>query len=414
MTQVWDSPASWHNTVSFTYEFKTQVIVSENGGEQRRAFRETPRVTVGQSFVMRADAFRKFSRLVGKSQQDQIRWSDPVHYVEAEATLAGAGTIPLAGAAPTWLTVDSFVALAWDRDIQFHQVSGVGSGSIVLAGTTNRNWPEGTQVRQTYLGFLPTDMQSTRLTDDVITLSIDFEALPMTTAPPDDSGPVGTGAASLGMLLSITTTGLIPTFNDRDILLLKPNWAVQPSWNDKREVNDIDWGYGRIVRMTPIGYQTRVSNWTYLARTTIEADYLRDFFSTMTGMQGEFYAPTWSADMDMIGTATVGTATITLAGTDVQELWQDDTVHTRIAIFLIDDRKIFKSISGVVVDTGNSVMTVSENWGYSFTSDDVLQICWLPLCRFATDQLTIEWLADGKAQVQLSIQTLEEKALDLT
>lgn len=413
MTITWDFPASWHNNVQISYEFKTQVLTSENGGEQRRAFRETPRVTVAQSFVLRRGAMQKFSRLVGKHQDDEVLWHNPTRYVEiADPFLSTTNVVTLADTPPSWLVVGSTVALVWDLEIEFHLVDVIAGNVLTLHEITSRDWPEGARVCQTYLGYMPTDITSTRQTDDLITLTMEFDSLSITTVAPDYEERIGTTGIPLGMLLGLTSAGSFQTFNGRRIFLLKPNWTEQPTWHDQRNVNDIDWGYGRVVRMTPVHYQTRVSTWTYLARTAAEADALVDFFCVMAGMQGEFYAPSWAADMDVIGNATLGASTLLLAGSDVRLLWIGDTVHKNVALFLTGNRKLFRQITNVVDSSGDSLMTISGVWDYAFTPDEVLMVCWLPVSRFTSDQITIEWLSDGKAQSQISIQTLEEKALD--
>jgi hypothetical protein len=130
----------------------------------------------------------------------------------------------------------------------------------------------------------------------------------------------------------------------------------------------------------------------------------------MKGRRGEFFMPTWVADMTPVTAIVTGSRTLVVAEDDLAETYSGDTTRRAIAIQTTGGELLMHGLESIVKSGGVTTVTVV----YPFTADvalaEISKVCWLNRVRFGNDTLTINWKTDQHAEVAVSVVALEHEA----
>ncbi len=390
-----DFQVNWADSYRISYEFKTEVITSRSGREQRRALRTTPRKTVEHETVLSHAELTRFNRLIARSQHRAMNALEITRFAVISKDVPAGATVMTLAVTPEWVVEGASVGLRFSGDLAFYEVVSVANDQITLDGAVSAAWPAGTKVHPILLGNLTRQIRAPRQTNTTARATLVYEVEPA-------SEPV------------INEYFEALEFNGREVFLMKPNWSQDISVSYEHEIETVDFGYGRIAKFMPINFGTTLFEANYVARNSQEAEALRAFFVRMIGQQGEFYMPSWEEDLDLRSSAFAGANTIRVKGAETFAAYKDDTVHRAVAIFLRDGRRAFGRVVNFYQITdvfgADTVLEMADSWPFDIEPDRVLMACWMPVRRHATDTLTIEWITDTVAQTKLSLKTLEALA----
>ena len=393
--RLWPFLPNWDSKFAQTFEYKTEILTSRAGREQRIAQRTTPRTTIEFSCVATGDDRKLLGRILDRYQHvDHIVPDIPRHTFLAADVASGALTLPLEEI-PEWLIEGTIVVLAANGNVAMNRVITVDSlaNTIGLSDATTSDWGEGTYVCYGMLGTLESSTGTRRLTNDTTEVSVKLSGKP-------------------GYEPYIAPPAASRTLNGREVFLVKPDWSSTPQVTHTWPVEFVDYGRGTTQKFTPIMFGSRVEQWSYVNMSFDEAEEIVNCFKRMRGRRGEFYAPTWEEDITAADTLVIGTNTIRAAGLELYQDYAESTVFKAILIRLKDGTNLVRKITGMSqLSDGlgdDTRITVSGTWPRDIFTDEILMICWMPVHRFASDSLTVEWLADDKSRTQISVQTIED------
>lgn len=377
---LWPFEPNWRESVTVQQEFRTDVITSRSGREQRRALRSTPRKSLDYKLTGNHDKLRAFNRVMAKWQDSPVVMADPTRFIRV---LFDGATVTLCDV-PRWITAGANVVLDNREMLTVDSVSELG-----VVTFTAPPQQAGTTLRPALQGALAPSLGGTYATDSVAEFSISFDVTPAS----ESYAPAGPGYDLL---------------NGREVFVRKFNWAnglnVTHSW----PTEIVDTGYGRIATFHPIDFGTITRQATFLQQGADDMVALEDFFVRQRGQQGEFYMPSGSDDITLLEPIAEGTSNIVTAGTETFDAYDSDTVHKAVTLFMRDGRRIHRSVVGMFTENGNTVLQCSEDFLTDISPAEVLRISWLTCNRLASDQFQQEWLTDSVAQTKLSIKTLED------
>lgn len=384
---------NWNQSVKISYEFRTEILKSRSGKEQRRALRSTPRKTIEYTTLTSFAGLRKANNLMQLAQaRTLINPEYPRAALSSTGMAPGAVSIMLDDV-PYWLQPDMLVCLTNGETIETRRVEGIAAPFVSFKSFTQTAWPPGTLLVAAVSGNFPDSMKSRRETNAAAAVSVIFNVTPASETP------VVSGDSS-------------PVFNGRELFLSRPNWGDRPSLDYEHESETLDFGRGKTRRFIPVHFGGRLWRGTYLSRDFATADRTREFFERMRGQRGEFYMPTWEHDLPPKLAIQAGTNTFRVEGLDVYKSFRDDTVFKALIVFKNDGGYIvnrvldvFDTTDEIGADTG---INCQDPWPETIEPSDVRMICWLPVWRFATDTLSLEWLTRTVAQWQLTMKTLED------
>ena len=383
---LWPFAPNWRETPEFTAEFKTDIITSRSGKEQRRALRSTARRSLSYSVTASYEDRQRLVQLLSRWQSRPMLMADPTRSVRTSSGVSGS-TLTVS-APPDWMAAGKQILV----EGSLVTVTSVSGTTVTFTPAIADALPQGTVVRPSLTGLLSGTMTATHPTSRVaearITLAID-----------PGSEPANTGEPSLYMLAG------------REVFTLSPNWGETVSQAYDWPVEQVDYGFGRLKSYVPIdqGWMAQTATFVGIGRDTV--DEIERFFNRQQGRRGEFMMPTGMQDISLRDTAIVGTNYLRAVGTDIYDNYHEDSRYRAVALKVTGNRLLLRAITGMyLISDGlgtDTVLEFSADWFENIDPADVLTISWLPVMRFASDELTFEWPTDEVAQVQMAMRSLE-------
>lgn len=395
-SKPWLFEPSWPptgQTYRVTYSFKTEIIASHSGKEQRIALRTSPRKAVAYQCLLSGDMLRAFKDLMWQWQHRAFVLPELTRSVDtSEPQLPGTAEMVLAEV-PSWLVPDAPVLVMHAGFNDLRTVASVDGGLVTFKTNATSTWPAGTRIYPALQGHVAPELRAARQTNAVAQLDLQFEVTPL-------SEPV------------IPVPAATHTFNGRELFLKRPNWAQAVDVQQGHESTTLDYDRGPVARFTPIefGYEARKA--TYLNRNRAEAVEIIDFFGRMRGRQGEFYMPTWEYDFQPKGTAQALSMSLRVEGVTLAGSYGDSTVQKAVFVLMNDGTLITRQVQQITVVSDSqgedSLITVDAPWDQVIDTNTVVMCGWMPVWRFMSDNLVVEWVTDTVAQVSLNMVTLED------
>lgn len=392
--------ANWAAGVQTTFEFRTDTpFVARSGRESsRRILRTTPRVALEFDALTTRDPMRNAARFLSNRLNEVSYVINPIEYVHTLTDLDAADDTVAVDDVPYWLVGDGYAIIGNGDYFELFQVAGVIDPNVTFNAVSAGSWPAGSRLYKAEFARIGTT-KSSMATRGTGVLGIKADVDPATTILP----PVGAAGEM---------------FDSRELFLKRPNLSEPFDVEFLQNAELVDYGSGVVVSYSPSKLLSRDYKATYLGRDTAEVWEIIDLFRRMYGRAGEFYAPTGTVDLKPIATLASGTAILTTAGLADYNAYFDTTVassrlvNKAVLVALRDGTHVARKISTVTSVGGNTRFTMTANWSSSITLANIKYVSYLPLCRFGSDSLTIEWLTRSVAQFNLSFHTLESLAPD--
>lgn len=306
-------------------EYRTEVLTSRSGMEQRRALRATPRKTVEFQTTLSPTNARGFAReMVTAQGRELILPARP----------------PIHDALTGFLTPEHRVAQRWKHAVD------------------------------------PT---------------IVFEETPGSAVAESD----GTALA---------------TFEGREVWTSKPNIFDQIDITHLADRETIDAGHGIWAPFFPGDFVARLWQARYTTLDYAAAEVVRAFFTRMLGQCGEFFMPSFDNDLPPFVQANSGTSSLTTSGLEVFTFYNGHPAYRCICAELPNGAFQFNRVSSIGQSGGNSVLTLANAWAVNIPT--TAQVHWMPLWRFATDVLEVDWVMDRSARTQLALRMLHDNPVE--
>ncbi len=397
--KVWPFAVDWKSGFRVNLSFKTDIWTSRSGKEQRRALRTTPRKTVEFSSITSGVKLRTFRALMASWQNKVMIMPDVTRRVLASAASAGGTTSVTVDAVPDWLAAGATVVMVDGDRREIRKIDHLADQVVVFTASSGA-WPAGSKVYPGLQGVLAGDLSARQLTDSIATVNVRFEVDPASEPPRSQGSPVA-------------------TLEGREVFTRKPNWrdGIDVSYQFPSET--VDYGRGVISRFRPISFSTQIFKASYVGRDPENLQAIQQVFERAKGRRGEFHISTGMPDLVLAATALVGNFFIRVAGQEVFSAFANDTVHRAIEVVLNDGSRFYRKLVGTTpittvsdVDGDDTMIQLTGALPVTITPASVSRISWLPAARFASDEMTIDYLTDEVGQTQLAIQTLEDLAVE--
>lgn len=389
---LWPFVPNWADPFEITRAFRTEIITSRSGREQRRAARQEGRRTVALQNVLHGDTRRKYDMLMALNQFGRFtvpNWSR--HLTLTEELAAGEARAAYEELEePEWFFPGEPVVLAYGHQTGLRYAAGIDtSGVLDFEDYDDITWPVGTKVYPGLFAFHQPQVSTTRITNDVTTGRFTFEVDP-------------------GANVVETVGEPDQMFNDREIFLFKPNWASGISASDAWPVDVFDVGVGRLYRHRTVTHRENTTQLAFVRRGLEEADAIDRFFMRHYGRAREFYAPTHAHDIP-INAGWLDTATtLAVDGEEFAEAYGEDPTRRALSVLLRDGTRINRTIAAISVGVGISIIALDDPMSAAVSLDEIVMISWLNVCRFSSDELTMRWITDGVADCRVSLVSLEQ------
>lgn len=389
LAHSWDSP--WTES----YEYKTDLIRSAEGKEQRRAVRAYPRRTFEYALTFMRQQKYLLDQFFDQSPA-KLAWMPEENKVTHARTQMGGQdfTMPVRNSEQDWMRPGVTVLLQYRGQAETRVIASAGSNVLTFTEKNDTVWPVGTKVTKAALCRITPGPESTRLTDNAGTMKVSALVDPGS----DPYEPDTAGQQFLGF---------------REYFGGKFNWDESPVITHAYPQTDIDYGFGRIATYVSEKFPQRITKLNYWRGSAGTVKQLIDMFCRQYGMNREFY---FEGIEKQIPFATMAgqTQAILLDGLHFADVYADSTVYRRVLIKLKDGTEIHRQVDFIqaLPDTNSSIIWLTEALpDVPLSQADVRGVFWVTVARFATDRLDVSWLTSEVAKLALPFQNLEN--LDL-
>lgn len=393
MTFVWPHHPNWASAFRHQIAFRTSTWRAQDGSQSRTATRFEPRETFSyQAAALTPDDFEAVRRDMVLRQRQEIvmpRWGRAANL--AAAVPAGATEIPVS-IVHGWMRPGAELALvsgaAPSHLTGLAEILSVSGATITLTAALPAPHPAGAVVAEAFRGQLAASARFDLPAAQMGVLAVRFDVTPGAAA----AAAAGTPGETLGGL---------------EVLTEPPNWGrgVDEDFRVRRET--VDPGYGVPANLHPEDTSEVLVRSRLLRTTPAGAVGVEQFFRRHLGAHTAFYAPSEVADFRAASAAQGGLDTLTVAGTAAADLFGGD-MHRAISLHTADGSRVVRRVSGAAVSGGNTVVTVTEPWAETLPPSAIRRVGALHRAYFGTDTLTIDWLNQSTAQIDLRVERVKD------
>lgn len=390
--KVWPFAVDWSSPFRVNLSYKTEIWASRSGKEQRRALRDTPRKSLEFTSHTNHAKLRAFKALMATWQNKVMIMPEVTRSALITAPVADGSATVLVDALEDWLVDGATVVMVSGERLELRKIDLV-NGLAVTFTSAGGAWPAGTKLHPGLEGMLAGELRVKQFTDSVARVSVQFDVTPASELP-----------RALGSAVS--------TLGGREVFTKQPNWRDGIDLTYQYTSETVDYGRGRTATFRPIHFSTQIFKASYLGKNAARALELQQFFERQRGRQGEFYMPTGLNDLPLKVPSLSGNFYLRIADQEVFSAYAQDTVHRAVEVVMNDGRRLYRQVEEITAvsdsEGNDTLIKVTAAWPYTLNPAEVAHISWMPTCRHATDEMTIEWLTDSVAQTQFAIQTLED------
>lgn len=384
--EVFNHPHNWSSPVTENYEFKTDIVTSQSGREQRRSLRRNPRLAIETRINPVGAALIKLRRQLTFWGQYPFWQPDWVRCAQASSDVSAGITVipisrPLRGAKVGMKVVIDMPS----GSAPTFTLAEVTPSSLRLSGPLLEVLPSGATVHLAYQGYIPSGQQSQLVTDRVSTMVNRFEADPTEILPIDP----GTAAQ---------------TFSGIEVITLRPNWQNTIDLSHDYEVYDVDNGRGVKRRYHPVSYNRPTTKWMMRNMDAARSENVLSFFIRMKGRLRVCYVPSLIDDLPPMAALVKNSDKFKVAGLEAMQYW-DNAVQRAIRIEGVDGTVWYRRVISMAQATADTEVRVDTPWPAAL---QVKQISWMSRCRLASDLLVLSWLSDTISECDLSFTLLED------
>ena len=375
---------NWSNPVGVEYTFRTGVLTSRDGTEQRYAERLRPRIALTYTTAMtQALISRHHADMVGNQA---ALWSVRAEWawVKLTADAVAPTNEIVVDSVPDWMVAGQAIILETAGNEDWYEISSIDGSTITLGEVSTIDYPTGTKVYLAYWSRAAAQSDFTALTNHLWQGSIRYEVNPGEGEPVDSIPPAF-------------------VFGYSRMFLKKPNWRTGPKITFLQERDIFDPGVGLIDVNAPWAANVTKLQYAFTGLSREDSDELVTFFNYMKGRRGTFWVPDWNktvlVDDEQIGTA----KTIKIVGEDFRNGYENDPTYQSMIAFYPDCTFQANTIASYGGTTDTEI-TFEDDWSQEINS--ATRIYWLVRARFESDTLNVSWLTNEAAEVSYAIRTL--------
>ncbi|QDC37106.1 hypothetical protein [Sphingobium fuliginis] len=390
LARLWPHEPDWSQPYKVKRSFLTDITTSRSKKERRRALRDVPRLTVALNALVSNASQRAADQFMRGGQNAPAVVPDFSRHAALTGSSSGGSSVLTMASPPAWVAEGQILVLcAPNGTREAVVVESVAASTINTVDPLDNAWASGRIVRPGIFGLMKDTTRASWHKPSASTFDIELAAYPGG-EPPEDEG---------------TATD---TFNGLEVVTFEPDWSGSPNMDHIWPVEQVDKGYGRTAQFRPVTRMQGITEQEFKGLSAAQAQAFEQVFLRAKGMRGSFYRSTCKPDMVLNANATAST-TIVVQGDAIADDFAAvsfASVSQAIEIIQRDGTRLRRLITDINASGGNTAMVL--NSAVTITTANVARISWLPRTRFASDDLTTEWVSPRFANIRATFQTIDE------
>lgn len=385
--------ANWSQPITERLEWKTDILRSTSGAEQRRAIRYYPRRSLEFTLMLAGGQRQKFENAVARGGAGD--WIVPLYHDARHLLFPMSAESPYIiiveyGYTPE-MAVGSYVLLHDKRTERWgrYKVSTADANGIInLTDGPYMDWPAGTTVYPTFLGRLTDQPDKARHTDGAYLATVRFD---------DRTPPPFTGDNEVAPTdnFSSSAEGYTDSYRGNALLRRPPEESERLPSKNEFQTTDLenDVAFSHRVLTGPLGVETRQHRWWLKGRFRYRA--FKQFLFDLRGQANHLWLPTFSQDFTLAQDPLAGTQYITVQNSGYREAGFPIENRQDILIEMMDGSFLGRRITGTAWGPGDTeVLILDQFFGSGFPKEAVKRVSLMGLARLAQDAVELNHPTD--------------------
>ena len=289
---VWEP--DWTTGIDESLEWRTSILESLNGGEQRVAMRSAPRRAFGFDFGAERGN-QRYLEVAATGWSARV-WLLPVWpdgQVLQASVAAGTTEIPVDTAGRDYAAGVLAIMIGVDpRENEMAEVIEVLPDRIRVKHPIVQDWHAGSAVYPGRTARASGGIRFSRFTGRMVYGRAEFDVV-----EPSD-GPAATG---------------LPMYRGAPVFEVEPTWRDDPTveHDRKKTVHDTGIALPAVYDAGEVPFIRQSNRWTAVGRAQLAA--LRAFLYLMEGRRGIVWMPAWAHDIELVAASSAGGSSIDMA-----------------------------------------------------------------------------------------------------
>jgi hypothetical protein len=368
---------NWDQGFKERLEWKTDVLFSRAGVEQRMALRQIPRRWFEFTINAYENEYGIFDSLVAGWQSRIYSvpvWSDRQFLTAVLA--AGSTVVPCKTQYYDFIVGNTVIIGTDARHLEAAQVQSIASDGVTLTQGTQNTWSPGAFVVPAHQARLQLSTQGTKPTAQLAMYPLQFQLQ-------DQSNVVAVDDST--MFQGIPVCLFVP---DRS-----PDLPV--TYERKAVMLDYDIGIQEVDDAPARPFITRTHEFLWGSRAEIWA--FRAWLHAKQGQLNSFWMPVYERSFEVQQDITSASANISVLSQEFSVLESGLAGRGAIAILTVDGVWHFQTVTSIQATTNPEVeaMNLGGSFGTLISVASIRIACWLEKLRLGADSAELYWETDN-------------------
>lgn len=389
---IFPFPPNYRDEITESLEWKSDIIRSRSGHEQRRAIRTKPRRQFEYSYTLGKEDNQRLQNILWGWQNRVFAlpvWTDKL--ITTSPINIGDIVINLDTTNFSYKAGDSLILYKDADDFEVAEILSIGS-TITLVRAVTKNWPTNSKVFPIIEAHMPVSSPVKRLTGSVTEGVATFITDPSVVDP------------------YIPTGGSFVSYDGLEIITIQPNWINDLDNTFEFPFDTLDYESGSVQWQSSEDYSFNTRRYSWLLKNRQAIKEFRQFLGRRRGMVKTFWVPTWTEDFTVVQTVGAGDSSIVVQDNGYADLIKANPAHNRIMIRLTNGITYYRKINDAIIGPGNKqiTLTLDNSLGVSYTVDKFIAIHMIDRCRLATDKVSLQWKTNSTVVIETTFTTVIE------
>ena len=373
---AWTFEPNWARSPIERLEWKTDVITSHNGSEQRIALRTQPRrIMEYQIGIVDNAARNRFEALLygwgARSWLIPIWWEG--QFLSANLA-AGSESVTLSRVSADWYVGVNAVIWRDSNTYEIVEIDAVSGLALSFKSPTQQSWTAGIdRIYPAYTALLESQMRLDRFTGQSISGVCRFR---------------------------LDTDGAEPSYSPTNyrsapVITEAPVWVRDLTSEYQRMLSEADFGTGRVAREDQAGMPFLKTSHHWVREGKSNIDVLRALFYAQKGRQRMAWLPSFLPDLEPVAQISAGGTIIDVRFGYIQQQLATLIGRRDIRIESVAGAVYYRRITAVaIVNADTERVTVDTSVPVTLQPADVARISWMMPVRLDTDAVEFAWRYD--------------------
>ncbi|MFQ1055265.1 phage tail protein [Gilliamella apicola] len=387
---LWQVEPDWTNGITETLEWKTDILQSYSGAEQRIARRLSPRRTFEFSILINGNERARFENKLAYVGGNS--WYFPIFtdvtYLETDVDL-NTTVLPCSTTGRDFVIGNKVLIKSEMNNINrsaLLEIADVNENSITLINPLKSRFTAGACIYPVRLAVLTDVPQLTHYNDDLLSAQIRFRISEHNAFSNDIS--------------------YLPIYRHFPVLTMYPDWSESLKGQYERFLIELDNGSSIPTRLDTAKLPFWVQEFRWFVTDRTEQMLLRKLFYYLTGSQKCIWVSTQISDFNIIA---VNGQILDIENVGFYEIGLMPG-RKDVVITLCNGDVLYRRIETVAA-VSDEIERLLLNDSINVNAEDILSVSFLTLCRLDSDSVSWEHVtdADGLANITCSFRGIRDE-----